>query len=103
MAPFSVLFCTKKAHGDARAPLNVLKAALEKYIGKLKTNIMDSSIRFSGNFMQEKLSVIESDTSTGSAHGSKVFSQAPIIDSETEYRVVCEDEDICTESAENLI
>ena len=60
MAPFSVLFCTKKAHGDARAPLNVLKAALEKYIGKLKTNIIDSSIRFSVNFMQEKLSVIES-------------------------------------------
>ena len=60
LAPFSVLFCTKKAHGDARAPLNVLKAALEKYIGKLKTNIIDSSIRFSVNFMQEKLSVIES-------------------------------------------
>ena len=103
LAPFSVLFCTKKAHGDARALLNVLKAALEKYIGKLKTNIINSSIPFSVNFMQEKLSVIESDTSIGSAHGSKVFPQTPMIDSETGYRVVCEDEDICTESAENSI
>ena len=43
------------------------------------------------------------DTSAGSAHGSKVFPQAPIIDSETGYRVECEEEDICTESDENSI
>ena len=53
--------------------------------------------------MQEIPSVIEADTSTGSALGSKVFPQAPIIDSETGYRVECEDEDICTESDENSI
>ena len=103
MAPFSVFFCRKKNHGDSRAPLNVLKAALEKYIGKLETSIGDSSIQFSINFMQEKVSIMESDISTGSAHGTKVFPQAPIIDSETGYRVICEDEDICTESAENSI
>ena len=74
-----------------------------KYIGKLETSIVDSNIQFSINFMQEKVSIKESDISTGSAHITKVFPQAPIIDSETGYRVICEDEDICTESAENSI
>ena len=46
---------------------------------------------------------MESDINTGSAHRMKVFPQAPIIDSETGYQVICEDEDICTESAENSI
>ena len=103
MAPFSVFFFRKKNHGDSRASLNILKAALEKYIGKLETSIIDSSIQFSVNFMQEKFSIMESDIITGSAHGTKVFPQAPIIDSETGYRVMCEDEDICTESAESSI
>ena len=53
--------------------------------------------------MQENFSIMESDIITGYAHGTKVFPQAPIIDSETGYRVICEDEDICTESAENSI
>ena len=83
LAPLSVLFCAKKAHGDARAPLNILNSALEKYIGKLETSIIDSSIRLLVSFMQEKPSVTEADTSTGSAHGSKVFPQAQIIDSGT--------------------
>ena len=103
LAPLSVLFCAKKSHGDARAPLNVLKPALEKYIGKLETSIVDKNINLSVSFMRETPSVIKTETSAGSAHGSKVFPQAPIIDSETGYRVECEDEDICTESAENSI
>ena len=77
LAPLSVLFCAKKSHGDARAPLNVLKSALEKYIGKLETSIVDSSINLSVSFMQERPSVIEADTSTGSAHGSKVLETSP--------------------------
>ena len=64
LAPLSVLFCAKKSHGDARAPLNVLKSALEKYIGKLETSIVDSSINLLVSFMQEKPSVIGADTST---------------------------------------
>ena len=103
LAPLNVLFCSRKSHADARAPLTVLKPALEKYIGKLETSIVDKNIKLSVSFMQEIPAVIELDTSAGSAHGSKVFPQAPIIDSETGYRVECEDEDICTESAENSI
>ena len=52
LAPFSIFFCRRKKHGESRALLNVLRAALEKYIGKLETSIVDSSIQFSVNFMQ---------------------------------------------------
>ena len=94
LATLNVLFCPKRSHGDARAPLNELRSALEKYIGKLETSIVDSGINLSVSFMQERPSVIEADISAGSAHGSKVFPHAPVIYSETGYRVECEDEDI---------
>ena len=83
LSPLSVLFCSRKAHSYARAPLAVLRPALEKYIGKLETSIGDKNINLSVSFMQEIPSVIEAGTSAGSAHGSKVFPQAPIIDTET--------------------
>ena len=103
MAPFSIFFCRRKNHGDSRAPLNVLRAALEKYIGKLDTSIVDSSIQTSVNFMQENYSIMEPDMGTESIHAMKEFPQAPVIDSETGYKVMCEDEEICTESAESSI
>ena len=43
------------------------------------------------------------ENSEGSGHGVKFFPQAPIIDSETGHRVLCEDEDICPESPESTI
>ena len=45
LAPFSIFFCRRKNHGDSRAPLNVLRAALEKYIGKLDISIVDSTYK----------------------------------------------------------
>ena len=83
--------------------LNVLRAALKKYIGKLETSIADSSIQFFVNFIQENCSIMEPNIVIESTHVTKVFPQAPIIDSETGYRVMCEFEDICTESAESSI
>ena len=44
---FSILFCRHKYHKDTRAPLSVLRTALEGYIGKLRPDILDSSIGFS--------------------------------------------------------
>ena len=85
LAPFRVFFCRQKSHGDSRAPLNVLRTALAKYIGKLETNIIDSSIQFSVNFMQVNSSIMDPDIIIESAHGTKEFPQAPIIDSETRY------------------
>ena len=103
VAPFNVFFCRKKNHGDSRAPLNAIKLALEKYFGKLETSIIDYSIQFSVNFMLRKVLTMESDTSVGTAHGMKVFPQAPNIDSETGDRVSCDDGDICAESPDNYI
>ena len=85
LAPFSVFFCREKSHGDSRAPLNVLRTALEKYIDKLGTNIIDSSIQFSVNFMQVNSTAMEPDVIIETGHGARVFPQAPIIDSETRY------------------
>ena len=84
-APFSIFFCRHKTHRDARAPLNILRTALEGYIGKLRADIVDSTIGFSVNFMQVNSTTMESDVIIETGHGATVFPQAPIIDSETGY------------------
>ena len=53
--------------------------------------------------MQENYSIMEPDMGTESIHAMKEFPQAPVIESETGYRLMCEDKDICTESAESSI
>ena len=74
MAPFSIFFCKRKEHGDSRAPLNDLENALEKYIGKLGTTIVDSSIQFAVNFMYQTNIITDgSEKSTDSSHGMKIF------------------------------
>ena len=47
LAPFSILFCRTKDHAQLRAPFSDMKKDLEKYIGKLGTTVVDSSIKFS--------------------------------------------------------
>ena len=44
-----------------------------------------------------------SKRSSYSSHGIKILPPVPAIDSETGYRVLCEDEDICPESTESSI
>ena len=81
-----------------------LKIALERYIGKLGTAILDSSIQFAVNFMFQ--TSIISDGSERSADSSQVmknFPPAPAIDSETGHPVLCDNEDIFPESTENSI
>ena len=51
LALFTNFNCKPKEHGNSRAPLNELKNALEKYIGKLGTTIADLNIQFAVNFM----------------------------------------------------
>ena len=68
LAPFSIFFCKLKEHRDSRPPLAYLKSALEKYIGKLGTAIIDSSIQFAVNFMLQ--TTIISDGSERSADSS---------------------------------
>ena len=49
LAPFSIFFCKRKEYGASRAPLAELKRGLERYIGKLGTAIVDSSIQLFRN------------------------------------------------------
>ena len=105
MTPFGIFFCRNIYHRDARAPLGVLTTELVGYIGKLEADIVESVIGFSVNlnFLQINSTPTESEFTMETGHGATVFPQAPIIDSETGYRVICEEEDICSESSESSI
>ena len=88
LASFGIFFYKCKEHGDSRAPLADLKRELEKYIGKLGTAIVDSSIQFAVNFMFQSLIISDSSSSSQeSSHGLKVFPPAPSRDSETGLQV----------------
>ena len=54
MAPFSMVFCKQKIHGDSRAQLSDIRKELEKYIVKLESTILDSKIKFSVNIVFRK-------------------------------------------------
>ena len=74
------------------------------YIGKLANRIVEANILFAVNFMFNANSTIEElGNLEESGHGVKIFPQAPVIDSETAHRVICENEDICPESSESSI
>ena len=69
-----------------------LKITLEKYIGKLGTAIVDSSIQFAVNFMFQTNIISDGfERSADSSHKMKIFPPAPAIASETGYQVLCED------------
>ena len=51
--PVQHIFSRNKYHSSARAPLSTLRAELEKYIGKLGTEVVDAKIKFSVNFFRK--------------------------------------------------
>ena len=57
LAPFKILFCRNKEHAQLRAPYSDMKKDLEKYIGKLGTTVVDSSIKFSANYTYQAFSL----------------------------------------------
>ena len=89
---------------ERRASPSEIKGALEKYIGKLANGIAEANILAAVNFMFKANATIEDlGNLEKSGRGVKFFPQAPVIDSETGHRVLCENEDICPESSESLI
>lgn len=50
LALFNILFCRNKEHSKLRAAFKDMKKDLEKYIGKLGTTVIDSSIKFAANY-----------------------------------------------------
>ena len=55
--PFSILFCRNKEHAQLRASFPEMKKDLEKYIGKLGTTVLDSSIKYSANYTYQVFSL----------------------------------------------
>ena len=103
LAPFS-FFCKWKEHGESRASPSEIKDALESYIARLANGIVEANILMAVNFKFKANSTIEERRNfEESGHVENIFPQAPVIDSETGYRVMCENENICSESSESLI
>ena len=99
-------FCKRKEHGDSRASPIEIKDALETYMCRLAYGIVEANILAAVNSMFNANSTIEERRNLDdSGHAVKLFPQAPVIDSETGYRVMllCENEDICPESSESSI
>ena len=81
-----------------------IKNALESYFGKLANRIVEANILFAVNFMFKANATVEEQRNTEKIGCAvRVFPQAPVIDSETGYRIRCESEDICPESSESPI
>ena len=88
LAPFNVLFCRKRDHGANRAAFASMKKDMEKYIGKFGTTIVDSSIKFSVNYMYQAHSLAPGSANMlGWGQGIDSLEPAPVIDSETGTRL----------------
>ena len=49
-APFNILLCRRKDHAPLRAKPTEIRSALDSYLGKLDSSILDANIIFSVNF-----------------------------------------------------
>ena len=102
LAPFSIFYCKRREHGQTRAPISDIKASLEKYLGKLGTTIVDTSIIYAVNFMHQIRSLEPiTANAVGRVHEINLEIPAPTIDSETGKRVKCNKNQIIPESKEH--
>ena len=84
LAPFSILFCRVKDHSKLRASFPDMKKDLEKYIGKLGTTVVDSSIKFAANYTYHVFSLNPGGVNAlGWVQEDFKNKPAPSIDSET--------------------
>ena len=102
LAPFNILFCRNKEHSTTRAAFNILKKDMEKYIGKFGTTIVDSSIKFSVNYMYQIHSLAPgSANAVGWGQNLKYLEPAPVIDTETGSRIRASDVTVVPEIQEH--
>ena len=88
LTPFNVLFCRKRDHGANRAAFASMKKDMEKYIGKFGTTIVDSSIKFSVNYMYQAHSLAPGSANMlGLGQDIDNLAPAPVIDSKTGARM----------------
>ena len=102
LAPFSILFCRNKEHAQLRAPFSDMKKDLEKYIGKLGTTVVDSSMKFSANYTYQAFSLSHGGVNAlGWTQEDFKDKPAPSINSETGEIVKVQSELIIPEVLEH--
>ena len=52
-APFSIFMCRKRKHAEIRAKYADIKKTLDKYLGKMSSDINESNLRVSANFARQ--------------------------------------------------
>ena len=102
LAPFNILFCRNKEHAKLRAAFKDMKKDLEKYIGKLGTTVVDSSVKFAANYTYQAFSLNPTSANAlGWIQENFKEKPAPSIDSETGENVSVREQDIVPEIAEH--
>ena len=102
LAPFNILFCRQKDHSASRAAFTILKKDMEKYIGKFGSTIVDSSIKFSVNYMYQIHSLAPgSANGVGWGQSLNNLEPAPVIDTETGCRIRASDVTVIPEIQEH--
>ena len=90
-----------KEHAQLRAPFPKMKKDLEKYIGKLGSSVVDSSIKYSANYTYQVFSLSPGDGNVlGWVQEDFKNNPAPSINSETGELTKIEQESIIPEVLE---
>ena len=79
-----------------------MKKDLEKYIGKLGTTVIESSIKLAANYTYQVFSLNPGSATSANALGWVQDKPAPTIDSETGQKVCTQDLEIIQEIAKHF-
>ena len=89
-APFSILMCRKRKHAEVRAKYTDIKRTLDKYLGKMSSDINESNLKVSANFARQVHTAAPVNDSRlgGSSDKDKPLSkETPCIDTQSGTRV----------------
>ena len=103
-APFSILMCRKPQHAKVRANYSDIKKTLDKYLGKISTNINESNLKVSANLawqVHAAAPVTRRDLVGSSGTQEPVGSSVPCINTSSGERVYPEEKLIKSESAQH--
>ena len=90
-APFSILMCRKRKHAEVRAKYPDIKRTLDKYLGKISSDINESNLKVSANFARQVHAAAPTNYSQqggGDSEKDKPLTQeTPCIDTQSGTRV----------------
>ena len=103
-APFSILMCRKPQHAKVRANYADIKKTLDKYLGKISTNINELNLKVSAKLAWQfhaAAPITRKGLDGGSVVQEPINSSVPCIDTSSGKRVFPEKELIKPESAQH--